>query len=499
MNEEFGAKGSYNDFRRTKIIVQNEQEKLKKEQEDEEIKELEKEVKIKQAKTLAAIAPIIISGNVLKTFFGNNRIEKKSIALPNSSEENHKKTSFITTDTHNNIIEVTINNKVIKEKVKVIPKNIEKLLNNKKVEVLEITQEEIPIKKTKIDDELDKIKNKEIISKYEEKLKEARYELKELNYEYQVISENYQKIYNSKELQELLDKLNLIIKKLEQLKEKISLDENIKYDYSYLQELVNNYISTFDEKEIIEEIKDSSLYILISSKIKELEIEKNLLTLELVEKKDKLKLNEDNLEDLKDKYNDYEKFNISLLKLQAEQEAMSKALEQKIANAITEQEKTEIRIRFLNNSSRRITGLIAAQALIPGPRSARNMALLAASYIYLARNTLRPRRVVEKYRVFEVADYSREIENSIAEIDKAIYLIGKTKEEIQRNINDIENTYKEYINQKEIKELLSSLESMYEKLKEKEDEMIRLKEKEQKNLEENKQKNKFVKRYERIS
>lgn len=512
MDTTIGEKGGHNDLKRTMIITKRQKEKLKKHQEQKKLQELEKEVKKKQIKTFVKIAPVIIAGNVFKTLSGNNHIETLNpLFLPTSSTENYEKQSFLTTDSHNNIIEVTIKNPTLfEEKVKANPESIKKLttlteqINTKKkqVEVLEVSQDNIPIKKEKIETNIDKLKNKEIISQYEEKLIQARRELKEIVFEYQVIADNYKDVYNSEELQELLDKLNVIVKKLNELKEKIRLEDTNDYDETYIRELASSYISSFDKKEIISEIRDSELYILISSKIAELEIQKELLNIKLEDKKADLKLDEDNIDILKEKYNEYDSFNLALLKLQAEQDLIVKELQQKIASSVSIKEKVEVQTKFLNIQAKQLMGLLGVQSLIPGPRSARKMAIATASYLYFTRNMtkrlIKPQSVTKHYRVFQVADYSKDIEISLNELDKGIYLIRKTSTELKRTIIDFKESYKDYLDMKNVKDLLDNLEKVYASLKEKEEDLLRIKYEQEKNLEENKEKNKLVKKYERI-
>lgn len=510
MDRTIGEKGGHNDLRRTMIITKQQKEKLKKYQEQKDLKELEEKVKKQQIKTFVKIAPIIIAGNVFKTLSGNNRIERiNPMFLPTSSTEDNKKQSFITTDSHNNIIEVvvkTTSNSM--EKVKLNPESIRKIVSKKeskkekKTEVLEVSQNTIPIKETEIDSNITKLKNKEIIKQYEEKLIEARRELKEIVFEYQVIADNYKAVYNKEELQELLDKLNVIVKKLDELKEKINLKDSNDYDEAYIREIASYYISSFEKKEIISEIKDSELYILISSKIAELEIQKELLNIKLEDRKTDLKIDEENIDTLKDKYDEYNSFNLSLLKLQAEQDALVKELQQKIASSISIQEKVEVQTSFLNIQARQLMGLLAAQSLIPGAGSARRMAIATASYLYftrnMTRNLIRPRTVTKHYRVFSVTDYSKDIENSLNELDKGIYLLKKSSTELERTIADFREKYKDYLNMKNVKELLENLEKVYDSLKEKEEDLLRIKSEQEKNLEENKEKNKLVKKYERL-
>ena len=66
-------------------------------------------------------------------------------------------------------------------------------------------------------------------------------------------------------------------------------------------------------------------------------------------------------------------------------------------------------------------------------------------------------------------------------------------------MNEIETTYKEYLQEKEIKELLSNLENIQSSLKEKNEDLLKLKEEQEKNLQESKENNKLVKRYEEIN
>lgn len=511
MNEARGQKGDHNDYRRTLIISKKHQKKLEEHQQEQDLKDLENKVKKQQIKTFVKIAPIIVTGTILKTLSGSSQTKTtSSLLLPKTSTENHKKQVFLTTDNHNNIIEVEIKtNEYTKERVNVNTTNLEKLIKNNKpkrktsptpVEVIEIEQTKIPIKETTIEDvmHLNKLKNKEIVSQYEEKLKRTRYDLKDLIYEYEVLENTYQNTTNIKELEELLERLNIIIRKITTLKERISLDPNDNYDTTYIKELASIYIESFENKELINEIKDSSLYVLISTKITELEIQKELLNLKLEEKKQKLELDETTLNNLKSKYDDYQNFNLELIKFQAEQDVIVKKLKEKVANSVTLVERKVVTTRYLNQQARSLRRLLLPQTLIPGPKSARRMSVATASYLRFMRNVLRTRKETHHYRVFEVTDYSKEIEYSISELDKGLNLLKKSSQELKRMLESFEKDYKEYLDNKEVKELLSNLESIYSSLKEKEDDLLRIKKEQEKNLEESNKKTVYEKKYEQI-
>ena len=126
------------------------------------------------------------------------------------------------------------------------------------------------------------------------------------------------------------------------------------------------------------------------------------------------------------------------------------------------------------------------------------MSVATASYLRFMRNVLRPRREIHHYRVFEVTDYSKEIEYSISELDKGLVLLKKSSQELKHMIANFEKDYQEYLDNKEVQELLSNLESIYSSLKEKEEDLLRIKKEQEKNLEETNKKVVYEKRYEQI-
>lgn len=506
MNETIGQKGGHNDQKRRLIITKKQLAKLKAYQEEQELKELEDKVKKQQALTFLKIAPIIITGTVLKTLSGYEHKEATSpLILPTSSEENYKKQSFLTPDKNNNIIEVEIKtSEYTKERVNVNSTNIEKLVTKHQpkkrkttpVEVIEIGQTKIPVKETTKEDvlDLDKLKNKEIVSQYEEKLKEARSNLKDLIYEYNIIEKSFQNTKSTKELEELLNRLNELIKKLDELKSKLSLDINDKYDLNYIKELATIYIDSFNNKEIIDEIKDSKLYISISEKVSELKKEESLLTLRLEEKKDALQVSESDIDDLKDKYDNYRNFNDELARFREKQELLVRKALEDVQNCVTTQQRVAVTTRALNNQARNLRRNLRRQLLRPGARGARRMTAIAGAYLRTMQNIIRPQQVVEHYQDVEIADYSKDIEYSINEIDKSLASLKTTSIELKDTIKMIETDYKDFLDSKEVKELLANLEEVYDSLKEKEEDLIRIKEEQEKNLA--MQKSAYVKRRE---
>lgn len=335
-------------------------------------------------------------------------------------------------------------------------------------------------------DKLDKLKNHRIIEEYEKNLKEVRKDLRQLIFEYNIISEESNDLYSSKEAEELLARLNEIIKKIEELKKKIDIPDADKYDNNYLYTLVADYIEEFRNKQFVSEIKDSNLYIMISEKLDELDTKKDILQEKIETKKSTLEIDEIHLEEIKEKYSNYEKFNKDLLNFQAAQDKLLDDIREKMANATSVQERVQVQVVGMQRQSRHLLNILAASMMIPGARSARGLATMAATYLYFMRNVMRPRTVTRRYKTIKVADYHKEIESSLSQLDDIGNLLKKTSKQIDVTIKEFEKEFKEYFNViPECRRLLEDLEKVKEEIKEKEYELQRIKEQQEKNLEKN--------------
>lgn len=341
---------------------------------------------------------------------------------------------------------------------------------------------------------LEKLKSQKIVNEYNQKLKDVRIDLKNLIYEYNVLVDSSDKIYESEEAERMIEKLNTIIKKMEELEEKIQIPDIAKVEDNYLYTLIEEYIEEFKNKRFVEEVKDSDLYILISEKLDELDREKEKLSKKLEQKKENLEMDEEKLDKLKDQYEKFDSFNTKLLKFQGEQDFILKDLEEKVAHATKESEKVEIKVRGLEHQSRSLLALLALQKMIPGPKSAKKVALATAAYLMFMRNLLRPRLETKRYRIIEVTDYSKDIEHSMEQLQKTGTLVKKSSSELERLIRIFQKDYAEYLGVlPECDKLLANLEEVRDSLKEKEFELKRITKDHQKNLEKNKEKIKEMK------
>lgn len=547
MNETIGVKGGRNDRRRSLLITKKVKEKLEayhQEQKEKELKELENKVNLQQKLTLLVTVPIATIGQVYETLTANNE-KKKELALKEAIELLEKENIFSESDTKEIINALkegrifSLNEELLgklglsfetKKQVSEIDltefntpkeeKQEEASLETKTavLKVVEITleekQEELTSENTKVEalfpeekdletnietsikaginekdtfeEKLDKLKNHKIIDEYENKLKEARKDLRELVFEYNLVSEASDDLYDSKEAEELLNRLNSIIKKIEELKRRIDIPDIDKYDDNYLYTLVADYIEEFKNKNFVSEIKDSALYIMISEKLDELDTKKDKLQTKIETKKTKLEIDEMRLEQLRENYYSFERFNSDLIRFQEKQDKVLDEIKDKMSKATTIQERVETQVVGMQRQSRRALALMTAALMLPGARSARGLATMAATYLYFMRRVMRPNVTTRRFKTIKVTDYHKEIERSLSELDDVSSFLNKTSKQIDSTIKEIETEFKDYINEiPECKDLLANLEKIKDEILEKEYELKRIKEEQEKNLEKN--------------
>ncbi len=481
MNETIGSKGGRQDKKRTIIITK---EKKKKQQENfqkkkkEKIKKLEKEVKNLQVASLFFDIPISIGGNIIETVL-NTRISKNEERKEEKSleiEELHqadKKESFEGLE-EKNIHPVT------------------------EVEVKEIKQDRIPIKEVEEtapkDEFLKKEADKKIVSNYENRFKEIKREFKNIIYETTVLEEQSNQVPEKKTAEDLLNQVNTVIEKLEELKEKIKIDLE---DNQELTDLIDSYMDEFQNKQEVESIKDSNLYILLAGKVEEAKLQAINLSEKVEIKKDKLELNEEQFNLLKERFNSFENFNNQLIAFQNDQDNLLIDLEEKVKNSVSITEKATYQVKAMNKQSKKLLSLLTLPMLIPGNRSAKVMASSTAAYIYFLKQILSPKYKKKRYRVIEVTNYQKELEENLIRIDNTIDLLLKTSKKIEEMINQIEIEFQNY-EIPEYQELIGNLKKIRKEMQEKEEELKKTKQNQEKLLEENKEKVKTMSKVEEM-
>lgn len=492
MNETIGVKGGKNDRRRVLKITKQRKKQLQ--AREEELKELENKVKKQQYLTLIKIIPITLVGGTIKTIYEtatNKRKNKKqdsnskSISQkPSSSEEN---TNTALEDGKNKPIKKQeskiIDYEIIEEKIEKKEEKPKGYNINYDYNTSIIDEEALPDKAKKT---IQKLKAHKIIETYEQELKEMRYELRNLTSDYRVLAGQEEEIVYSEDAALVLDKLSEVISRIETLKRKLQIEDLDSYDDNYIYTLIEDYLVEFKSGTVISEIKDSPLYILISEKLAELDHEKDDLSQRVTEKKENLKVQELQFEELQERYYSLEKANQELLQFQDEQDRILRDIEEKIKNATTVEERVKVEVKAMNKQSKHLLSLLALQMFLPGPRGVKRVTAATAAYLYFTNRLIKPTTTTKKYQVITVKDYASDIENNLETIIDAETLLSKTDYQIDKMIWEIKALYHDYINLiPEYSELLSHLDQIKGYIKEKEYEMDKIKQKQMLLLEKN--------------
>ena len=199
--------------------------------------------------------------------------------------------------------------------------------------------------------------------------------------------------------------------------------------------------------------------------------------------------NEENFEQIKKDYDNYAKFDEEILKFQNEQLHLLRELENNIENSLSIQEKVELEIVTMNKQCKKLLELIALQMMIPKLKSSKNIISATMIYMYFMRKILAPETKKQEYRIIQVEDYSKDIENSLYQLDHISEKLQTTSKKLTTMIKEIEYKYQEYLEAiPECKDLLNNLKTVKSNLKEKEYELEKLKKQQSKNLEINNEK-----------
>ncbi len=539
MNETIGAKGGHNDRKRV-LRIQN-KKKMKLEQ--EELIELEKKVKKQQKYTLVKTIPIIFFGGAVKLLLDSPEKERQ-LTLPEKEKRENKEHKepikkndevikpeerfIIDPDTGKKIrvklfyhdpVFITSDIKENKEEVRV-----EKTLEEKKEEQIEEKKEKTPDKEATVgipiiepiidsfvrkDSDIDestlseearatfqRLKAHKIIDVYENELKDIRYELRKIISEYNMLVGEEESIVYSEEAAQLLDKLSEVILKIEELKRRIQIEDIDRYDDNYIYTLIETYLAEFKDGKIVSDIKDSSLYVMIAEKLKELETKKDQFQTQVTDKKNHLEENEKYFDELRNKYYSAQKINEELAKFQKDQEALLQELQYKLEHAVSVEEKVRVEVEAMNEQTKKILRLLSLQMFLPGPIGAKRIATGAAAYLYFAKKIVHPKTITKRYKVITVKDYGDSIKDSLSAIDDASTLLGKTSKQVDKFIRDVEDLYQDYDRiMPEYEELLANLRKIKGDIQEKEYEMDRIKKEQKLLLEKNTAKVKTIGEY----
>ena len=361
------------------------------------------------------------------------------------------------------------------------------------LEILEILDLEEPKKEIRNNDELEKYKANKIVSLYEDKFKEIRLDLKRLFYEYSLIEEKYDHVKQKREADDILNRLDVLIDKVKELKQKLDIPNSDKYDNSYIYQLVEEYVNEFNNNKAVSSIKSSDLYIDISNKIKELEQEKDYLKKKTIQKKQQLDIDEEKMKTLKEEQEQKEKYNKKINEFTKKADEDLENINKKVNDLVHKNTEITIKLSRANNISNNLLLLIGAEMMIPTANSAKKVAVAATVGIYVLDKLFRKDKYKKNIKEeISTVDYSKEIEASLTSISKTILKLDENIYDIGRMIYLIENDYQDYKDTNDFKNLLNNLYRIKNSLEEKKDNLIKIQNEEEKNLNKNNSKVKVL-------
>lgn len=367
-----------------------------------------------------------------------------------------------------------------------IIKNIEEKRQDDKIESLEVKPLDIislkdnsmdkfyVFKKDKFSKKYENIANKKILIEYENKLKDIKNDLRKITYEFSLLTLPKIEDENKEDVEELFSKINLVIRKISNLEDKITFNNSYLED-NYLDYVVEKYLDEFKIGKQVTEIKDSSLYILISEKINQLEMAKE--TLKDRVNIEKLKLLPEEIINMKSEYYNFNNINNELLKIQYEQDSLLRELMGN-TNNITIADRTKEEIKYLSIESSIILKKLKKINLVPGVRSGKAIAFLSATMLLSIKKVKYQRHKNINYKVITINDYDKNLETDIDKIYSTRKLLTKTSTRLKMFITYLNNNFSQYIKYSDdAKELLDNLYAIKDIVDEKEYEIGKLEEK----------------------
>ena len=342
-------------------------------------------------------------------------------------------------------------------------------------------------KQSEVDKKLERLQSNKIVEKYADKLMAIRHDLRNIIFEYNMIVDRNNKLQTKEEAEKLLDSLNKLIKKIDELKKKLDIPDSDKYDETYLYAIAEEYMKEFSNNKPIKEIKSSPLYISISEKVKELDKAKNKLKKTIDNNKKSLGIKEAQVEKLKSNYDKMSDFDKKMDNFTTQAEKELKDVEDKVKNSVDIKREMEYRVVEANRMSRLLVGLMAVEAMLPTNRSTKRAALIATAGAYVLNRLLNRRRVQVRENVkVTVKDYSERIEKDLDKIEDVQKNLSKNCAELDKIISLLENDYKNVVSaNSEYKELLINLKIIKSNLQEKEYDLKRINDDTKKSLDEN--------------
>lgn len=331
----------------------------------------------------------------------------------------------------------------------------------------------IPTKEEKKEDKLENLQQdneksveSSTLDEIEIMLKRNWHELENIRYELNIIKEQEEKETDTKEVEILLERLEKLIKKLEEIK-KDFYNKNFKEIYkshnsdAYIMHLINEYkdaIKNDDRSNAsILQIKQIEEYINIIDEIIDIEKETDKLNYTLEDKKEEYNIRDDEFEDLKDSYYDIEKEEKFITSFLKEQDYILKEIDEKVKNSTTITKTVEYKSELVINYTKllKATLLLATANMFPPTRKGNALrAGLMVSSVFNFANVVSPRiredKTITKVRYIDYSDVIHNqmdsLNNITSSIKQAIEIIKVLKSDFAKEFSEYTKVIPEFNN-----------------------------------------------------
>lgn len=341
---------------------------------------------------------------------------------------------------------------------------------------------------------------KEIIHVLDENIKDIQYDLKKLDSEVYTIKKKMNQEIQQEEVEELeLEIENLIIKietlkkEMESLKKTFALDFPVEVPDNYLIYLVDEYKDKQIERDYLEKrLNENKEYLSLVEQIILIEKERDTLSEKVKEKKDKLELNEEEIQKLNEEVISLEDSFKDLEKLMETQEKILKELESKVNDTVHITERVEFISRTIEHS---IIDLFLLMATLKHNLSLKGNALAAVQAAITLDFILKLTTPIEervKVKENDLVDYKNTITNSIMDVDKLNTIVDQNIESIIGIRHTFLQDYKEYSYLDSYQNALKKLEELENNMKDRKGQITRIGKDMERQLEKNEAK---VKQY----
>lgn len=397
--------------------------------------------------------------------------EVKNI-VPNKEDTNKIKEDVKKVVSHEKQQEEKSDHKSNELKISITDREPDPLINAR-IEVKSSPAITTPFKEEKKEDKLETLQQdneksveSSTLDEIEIMLKRNWHELENIRYELNIIKEQEEKETDTKEVEILLERLEKLIKKLEEIK-KDFYNKNFKEIYkshnsdAYIMHLINEYkdaIKNDDRSNAsILQIKQIEEYINIIDEIIDIEKETDKLNYTLEDKKEEYNIRDDEFEDLKDSYYDIEKEEKFITSFLKEQDYILKEIDEKVKNSTTITKTVEYKSELVINYTKllKATLLLATANMFPPTRKGNALrAGLMVSSVFNFANVVSPRiredKTITKVRYIDYSDVIHNqmdsLNNITSSIKQAIEIIKVLKSDFAKEFSEYAKVIPEFNN-----------------------------------------------------